>query len=237
MRRLTRWHAVVVASGAIIALVVVVTGVGWVASLRTRSSSYVVTAPVSRVDLRLASGDADIVASSSPAVQVRRTENYAFGHPARERRWLTRGVLHIVSGCPRIVIGSCSASYEVAVPQGVTINVHTGSGGIRMNGVSGDATVGTHSGNVDVEAYCGFHLSAASESGDLTVVTACPPQSLRLQTGSGDAAALVPPGRYRIAALSGGRRQRVTGVTDDPTSAFTITVESGSGAVAVEGGL
>jgi hypothetical protein len=216
---------------------VLVMGVGWVASLHTRTASYSVTASVSRVDLRLASGDADIVASSSPAVQVRRTENYAFGHPARERRWLDRGVLHIVSQCPHIVVGSCSASYEVAVPQGVTIDVQTGGGGIRMNGVSGDATVGTRSGNIDVEAYCGFHLSAESQAGNLTVVTACPPQSLKLQTGSGDAAALVPPGRYRIAAVSGRHRQRVTGVKDDPTSAFTITVDSGSGAVAVEGGL
>jgi Toastrack DUF4097 len=235
--RLSGWHGLVVASGAIVGLVVLVTGVGWVASLHTRSASYAVTAPVSRVDLQLASGNADIVGSSSPAVQVRRTEDYAFGHPARERRWLTRGVLHIVSGCPHIVMGSCSASYEVAVPQGVTITVHTDSGGIRMNGVSGNASVGTRSGNVDVEAYCGFHLSAASDSGNVTVVTACPPQSLRLQTGSGDAAALVPPGRYRIAAVSGGHRERVSGVKDDPGSSFTITVSSGSGAVAVEGGL
>jgi len=226
-----------VASGAIIGLAVLVTGVGWVASLRTRSASYTVTAPVSRVDLQLASGNADIVASSSPAVQVRRTESYAFGHPARERRWTTDGVLHIVSGCPRIVLGSCSASYEVAVPQGVTITVHTNSGGIHVNGVSGNASVRTRSGNVDVEAYCGFHLTAESESGNVTVVTACPPQSLRLQTGSGNAAALVPPGPYRIAAVSGGHRERVTGVKDDPSSVFTITVESGSGAVAVEGGL
>jgi hypothetical protein len=221
----------------LIGLLVLITGVGWVASLHTRTASYAVTVPVSRVDLELASGDADIVASSSPAVQIRRTENYAFGHSAREQRWLSGGILHIVSRCPRIVLGSCSASYEVAVPPGVTINVHTGAGAIRMNGVSGDASLGTRSGNVDVEAYCGFHLAADSESGNLTVVTACPPQSLRLQTGSGDAAALVPPGRYRIAAVSGSRRQRVTGVKDDPTSTFTITVESGRGAVAVEGGL
>ncbi len=237
MRGLRGWHALVIASGAIIAFVVLVTGVGWVASLQSRNASYAVTAPVSQVDLQLASGDADIVASSSPAVQIRRTENYAFGHPAREERWLAGGVLHIVSRCPHIVLGSCSASYEVAVPQGVTINVHTDSGAIRMNGVSGDTTAGTRSGNVDVEAYCGFHLSASSESGNLTVVTACPPQSLRLQTGSGDATALVPPGRYRIAAVSGGHRQRITGVKDDPTSTFTVTVESGSGAVAVQGGL
>ncbi len=237
MRRLRGWQALVAASGAIVGLVVLVTGVGWVASLHSRTVSYAVTAPLRGVELRLASGNADIVASSSPALQVRRTESYAFGHAARERRWMAGGVLHISSGCPRIVVGSCSASYELAVPQGLTVQVRTSAGAIRMNGVSGDATLDTHSGDVDVEAYCGFHLSALSESGSLSVATACTPQSLRLQTGSGYARALVPPGRYRIAAVSGGRRQRVTGVRNDPTAPFTITVESGSGAVAVEGGL
>jgi hypothetical protein len=237
VRRLRGWHALVAASGTLIGLLVLVTGVGWVASLHARSVSYAITAPLSRVDLELASGNADIVASSSPALQVRRTENYAFGHAARERRWVTAGVLHITSACPRIVLGSCSASYELAVPQGVTVQVRTDAGAVRMNGFSGDATVATHSGNVDIEAYCGFHLSALSQSGSLSVATACAPQSLRLQTGSGDAQALVPPGRYRIVAVSGGRRQRVTGVRNDPTAPFTITVESGSGSVAVEGGL
>lgn len=237
MRRLRGWQALVAASGAVIGLVVVVTAVGWATSLNSTLDSYAVTRSLSEVDLQLASGDADVVASSSPAVQVRRTENYAFGRSARERRWMANGVLHIVSRCPHILLGSCSASYELAVPQGVTVHVRTGSGAIRMNGVSGDASLVTRSGNVDVEAYCGFHLSALSVSGDVSVATACPPQSLKLQTSSGDAQALVPPGRYRIVAVSGARRERVTGVRDDPTSVFTITVESGSGSVAVEGGL
>lgn len=237
MRRLRGWNAVVAASAAVIGVAILATAVGWLASLGSRTSSYAVTATLTGVDLQLASGPAEIVGSSSPALQVRRTDSYSFGHTARERRWLAGGVLHIVSRCPRIVLGSCSASYELAVPQGVAVTVHTGSGSIRMNGFNGDASVGTRSGNVDIEAYCGFHLSAVSESGNLYVATACAPQRLRLQTASGDAVALVPPGRYRIGAISGARQQRVTGVRDDPRAPFTIDVDSASGAVAVEGGL
>jgi hypothetical protein len=237
MRRLRGWHAVVAASALVIAIAVLLTGVGWLASLHSRTVSYSVPAPLRSVDLQLSSGQAQIVGSSSPALQVRHTDSYAFGHSARERRWVAGGVLHIVSGCPRIVLGSCSASYELAVPEGMTVSVHTAAGSIRMDGFNGDASVGTRSGDIDIAAYCGFHLWATSESGDLHVTAACPTQRLRLQTGSGDAVALVPPGHYRIAAISGVRRETVSGVTDDPSAPFTITVSSATGAVAVEGGL
>jgi hypothetical protein len=237
MRNLRGWNAVVAASAAVVVLVVIVSGIWWLVSVRSPMASYSVMNQLTQVDLQLSSGDAAIVGSSSPAVQVRRTDSYSFGHSARERRWVRGGVLHITSRCPRIVLGSCSASYELAIPEGVTVHVRTQSGAVSMTGFNGDATVTTGSGDVDVEAYCGFHLSAASGSGNLHVATACTPQSLKLLTGSGDATALVPPGRYRIAATSGERRQRVTGVKDDPTAPFTIVVNSARGAVAVEGGL
>lgn len=237
MRRLRGWNAAVTASAAVIALMALLVGVGWLTSLRSRSVSYAVTAPLTAVDLQVASGGASIEGSSSPALEVRHTDSYAFGHAARERRWMVGSVLHIVSGCPRIVLGSCSASYELAVPQGVSIRVHTDSGAIRINGFNGDASVSTRSGAVNVEAYCGFHLTAVSESGDLHAATACTAQSIRLQTASGDAVALVPPGRYRIGAISGVRREHVSGVTNDPSVPFTIDVDSASGSVSVEGGL
>jgi hypothetical protein len=237
MRGLRGWHAVVAASAVVVALAVLLTGVGWLTSLGSRTVSYSVTATLSRVDVQLGSGQAEIVGSTSPALQVRHTDSDSFGHSARERRWVAGGVLHIVSRCPRIVLGSCSASYEIAVPQGVAVRVRTGSGSIRMDGFNGDANLGTRSGDVDIAAYCGFHLAATSESGSLHVTAACPTQSLRLQTGSGDAAALVPPGHYRIAAISGVRRETVSGVKNDPGAVFTIDVSSASGAVAVEGGL
>jgi hypothetical protein len=237
MRAPRGWPAVVAASALVIGLAVLVTGVGWLASEQSRTVSYSVTSTLSAVDLQLTSGQADVVGSTSPALQVRHTDSYAFGHPAHERRWLAGGVLHIVSSCPRIVLGACSATYELAVPQGVAVHVRTGSGAVRMDGFNGDATIGTRSGDVDIAAYCGFHLAAASESGSLHVTAACPTQSLRLQTASGDAVARVPPGHYRIGAISGVREETVSGVRNDPSAPFTIDVSSASGAVAVEGGL
>jgi hypothetical protein len=231
------WNAAVAASAAIVLLVVLAAGIGWLVSLRSRTITYSVSALVSQVDLQVGSGEAVIVGSSSPTLQVRRTDDYAFGHSARERRWLARGVLHITSACPKTVLGSCSASYELAVPEAVRVSVQTTSGNVRMTGFNGDAAVGTRSGNIDVEAYCGFQLSARSESGNVYVATACAPQSLSLLTASGDATALVPPGRYRIAASAGPGGEHVSGLRPDPTAPFTIAAHSTSGSVSVEGGL
>ncbi len=237
LRDMRGWNAAVAASSAIVVLVVLATGIGWLASLHSHTTTYSVSALVSQVDLQVSSGQAVIVGSSSPSLQVRRTDRFAFGHSARERRWLTGNVLHITSRCPTVVVGSCSASYELAVPEAVAVRVQTKDGNVRMTGFNGDATVATGSGAVDVEAYCGFRLSARSQSGNLYVATACAPQNLSLVTDSGDAVALVPPGRYRIGASGGAGRGQVTGLRSDPTAPFSIDAHSVQGSVTVEGGL
>lgn len=225
------------ASTAIVVLVVVALAIGWLASRRSRTATYSVAAPLSQVNLDVSSGDATIVGSSSSTLQVRRIEDYAFGRAAREQRALSRGVLTISSRCPKIVVGSCSASYELEVPQSVAVEVRTDDGDVRMTGFSGDVSVSTRSGSVDVEAYCGFSLSARSDAGNLHVATACAPQYLDLETGSGDAVALVPPGHYRIGASSGSGQERVGGVVRDDRAPFTIDVHSASGSAEIEGGL
>ena len=231
------WNRAVLASAAIVVLLVLVFGIAWLVTLHSRTTTYTVSTPLRQVDLQLASGQAVIVGGGSTAVQVRRTDHYAFGRTARESRSVTGGVLRIVSRCPRIVVGSCSASYELAVPETVAVRVTTTGGRVRLDGFRGAAALRTGSGSVDVEAYCGFRLSAISGSGDLHVATACAPQSLDLRTGSGNAVALVPPGRYRLSAISGSGKQRVSGVVRDQRAAFSIDVHSGSGLAAVEGGL
>ncbi|MGI8628727.1 MAG: DUF4097 family beta strand repeat-containing protein [Solirubrobacteraceae bacterium] len=221
----------------ILVLVVLPMGIGWLATRHSRVTTYAITEPLTRIELRLSSGTALIVGDSSSIVQVRRTDEISFGHAARERRSLVDGVLRIFSGCPRIVLGSCSSSYELAVPESVTVDVQSTRGDVRLTGFRGGAAVQTRSGNVDVDAYCGFTLSATSVSGNLRVATACAPERLELRSGSGNAIALVPPGRYRIRASSGRGRQRVTGVVSSAMAPFTIDVHSTSGNVAVEGGL
>jgi hypothetical protein len=187
------WSAAVAVSGLVFLLVAVALGIGWLASQSSRTTTYTYSGPVKQVSVQLASGNATIVGSPSPAIEVRRTDHYAFGRHATEERTFENGSLALSSACPRIIVGSCSASYEIAVPETATVEVRTTSGNVHFEGFRGRASVRTGSGNVDAEAYCGFGLSAASGSGNLRVAAACAPQFLQLHTGSGNASAQVPP--------------------------------------------
>jgi putative adhesin len=231
------WHAAVAVSAAIVAIAVLAMGVGWLATLQSKTTQYTISAPLTRVELSLSSGDALIVGTQSTALEVRRTDEYSFGHAAREQRSLAGGILRISSHCPKVVVGSCSASYELAVPETVTVDVHTTEGNVRLTGFRGTAVVQTRAGNVNVDAYCGFDLATITESGDVRIAAACSPAHLRVLTGSGDAVALVPPGRYRINTASGSGPPRVNGVISDPRAPFTIDVRSRSGSVTIGGGL
>jgi hypothetical protein len=232
-----RWHATVGVSSVIVALAVLAMGTGWLVTLQSKTARYSISAPLSRVELALSSGDAVIVGTQSTTLEVRRTDRYSFGHAAREQRSLTGGVLRISSRCPKIVVGSCSASYELAVPETVTVNVHTTAGNVRLTGFRGTATVQTGAGNVNVDAYCGFDLAARTGSGDVRIAAACSPAHLQVRTRSGSAVALVPPGRYRITTSSGDGPPHVNGVIRDPRAPFTIDMRSRSGSVAIGGGI
>jgi Toastrack DUF4097 len=231
------WHTAVAVSAGIVTVVALATGAGWLATLQSKTTRYAISAPLNRVELSLSSGDALIVGTQSTALEVRRTDQYSFGHAAREQRSLAGGVLRISSHCPKVVVGSCSASYELAVPETVTVDVHTTGGNVRLTGFRGTAVVHTRAGNVNVDAYCGFDLAAITGSGDVRIAAACSPAHLQVRTSSGDAVALVPPGRYRINAASGSGPPRVNGVIRDPRAPFTIDMRSGSGSIAIGGGL
>jgi hypothetical protein len=231
------WHAAVWASAAVVTLVVVAVGIGWLATMRSKTTTYSFSAPLTRVDLAMSSGQVLIVGTGSSTLQVRRTDHYAFGHAAREQRSLANGVLRISSHCPRIVVGSCSASYELAVPETVAVSLHTTRGNVRVTGFRGTAAVQTGAGNVDVEAYCGFDLAATTASGNVRIAAACSPQHLEVNTSSGDTTTLVPPGRYRVSASAGAGRPHISGVIRDTRAPFTIDAHSGSGRVAIGGGL
>jgi hypothetical protein len=224
-------------SAATVTLVVLATGVGWLATLHSATSQYAISAPLTHVELSVSSGDALIVGTQSTNLKVRRTDRFSFGHAAREQRSLADGVLRISSHCPKVVLGSCSASYQLAVPETVTVDVQTTAGSIRLTGFRGTAVVQTRAGNVNVDAYCGFDLAAITESGDVRIAAACSPAHLRVRTSSGDAVALVPPGRYRISTASGSSPPRVNGVISDQRAPFTIDMRSRTGSVTIGGGL
>lgn len=225
------------ASIAVVALVGVGLGVGWLASRSVRTDRYSPPASVTRIELDLGAGNAEIVGGRGEQVDVERTDRFAFGHPPTELRSVSGSVLQVVSRCPQIIVGSCSASYRVTVPDDVTVAVRAGAGRVRLDGFRGNATIQTRSGSVSARAFCGVSLTATTGSGDIDVVSACAPEALSLHTTSGNVTALVPPGRYRVTARTTGGQRQVRDVTPSAESPFALDVESRSGDVTVAGGV
>lgn len=210
--------------------------VWWLASAETSVASYAVRGSVNGVTMDLGAADTEIVGGGDrPMVEVRRTDEFAFGRRAESRRSAEGGELTITSRCPRsAVLHVCSARYRVTVPDNVRVTVRTTSGDVRFSGYRGSASVDTGSGNVAVAGFCGFALRARAQSGDVSAGASCALERLELRSSTGDVRAVVPAGRYQVDAETDEGERRVRGVTVAEDAPFQIQALSSAGDVAVE---
>ena len=233
-RRPSLWAWLVAGSTLVLAAPVAAMAVMWITTFEQRTTTYAVREAVSRVELDVGDGDVEILGGGPLRVAVRRQERSAYDHGPRERRSFVDGVLRIESRCPQIVIGNCTADYRLTVPDNVPVHVMQRAGDVRMTSYRGAAEISTESGDILVDAFCGFALRATSDSGHLRVSTVCSPERLELRTTSGDVTAVVPPGRYRVDADTTAGRVRVRGVVPVDDAPWQIQALSATGDVTVE---
>ena len=190
---------------------------------------------VNGITLDLGAADVAIVGGGDrPAVEVRRTDEFAFGHRAQDARRAVAGTLAIRSRCPRTVLGSCAARYRVTVPDTVGVSVRTSAGGVRFSGYRGSAEVDTGMGDVVIAGFCGFALRARSLGGDVTAGASCALERMELSSRTGDVRAVVPPGRYQVDADRDVGSRTVRGVTPADDAPFQVQALSSAGDVTVE---
>lgn len=234
-RRPSPWTWLVAGSATLLLAIALALLVGGMASSETQIATYSVRGAVDEVMLDLANANAVVVGGGSGrAIEVRRTDEFAFGRRAQAGRAVTGGILRLRSRCPATVLSSCSASYRVSVPDNIPVTVRTSSGDVRFSAYRGSASIATTTGNISVGGYCGFRLQARAESGDVAASASCSPERLVLRSGTGDVRAVVPAGRYRIDADTDGGTRRVVGIAPADDAPFQIQALSGSGDVDVE---
>jgi len=226
------WWWLVAASLLVLFVGAAVLAVSWVASQEKLTTSYRVLGDLAGVRLDL--GDADVeIDGGAVAVEVRRVDQFAFGRASTEERAVEAGTLSVVSRCPDQVLRSCRASYRVAVPDNVPIEIKTASGTVTLSGVRASVQVDTGSGDITATGYCGFALRGSSDSGDVDVTSECSADRLELRSRSGDVRAVVPAGRYQIDAQSDSGDTRVRGLTAAEDAPFAIQALSTTGDVSV----
>jgi hypothetical protein len=234
-RRPSAWGWLVGACSLLVGAAILTLFVWWLVSRETTVATYSVRGSINGITLDLGAADAEIVGGGDrPAVEVRRTDRFAFGRRALADRRADGGRLAIRSHCPNTVLAVCSASYRLTVPDNVGVTVRTTSGDVRFTGYRGSAQVDTDTGDIAVNGFCGFALRARAQSGDVTAGASCALERLELRSRTGDVRATVPPGRYQVDADTDVGRRSVRGLTATEDAPFQIQALSSAGDVTVE---
>ena len=234
-RRPSTWGWLVAVSACLVLGSGVTLAVWWLITGERSITTYSVRGTVSGIVLDVGSADAEVAGGGDrPAVEVRRTDEFAFGRRAEARRQASQGILSIHSRCPDAILGACAASYRLTVPDNVPVTVRTTTGNVRFSDYRGSAQIDTGSGDIEVSAFCGFALRAHAQTGTVTAGTACAPERLELRSRTGDVRAVVPPGRYQVDADSDDGDRSVRGVTEAEDAPYQIQALSSAGDVEVE---
>ncbi len=205
----------------------------WAFTRETRTTTYRVLGDV--VGMRLDVGDADVeINGGATAIDVRQVDSFAFGQASNETHTVENGTLSIVSRCPDQVLGSCNASFHIALPDNVPLDIETSSGTIRLTGVRSSVRLSSGSGDITAAGFCGFSFSATSDSGAVRVRSQCSADRLEARSRSGDVTVTVPAGRYAVDTHSDTGDVHLRGLDPVEESGFQIQAQSGTGDVTVE---
>src|SRR6478609_3791573 len=198
---LSPWGRVVVISALLVVGGAVALAVAAVASTKQVRPSFTVEGTVGSLTFDVADGDIEIVGGDRrESVEIQRDERYAFGHRPRVEKQPAPGAFGLRSRCPVSLLGPCSVSYRVVVPDNVALEIRTTRGDVTLRGYRGSASITSTSGRIDIGGYCGNSLDARASAGAITVQADCAPPRMILRTTSGDIRAVMPAGRYDLDA-------------------------------------
>jgi DUF4097 and DUF4098 domain-containing protein YvlB len=238
----------------------VLTGVGWVWTSSSRADAEV-SQPIRTVRVDNDSGNISVHTADVQTSSVHQSFSAHWGN-APDSAYKVEGDTLVLPGCG----WTCSVDYDVTVPRGVavtgktdsgditvdtvsTVDVHAGSGAVRLRNVSGTARAETNSGDVelsdigrDVTAKAdsgAIHgrglrgrVDADADSGDITI-SLDSAQDVHAKAGSGAIQVTVPPDRYRVSGDSGSGGRDIQ-VVQDPAGPHQLDLSTGSGDVTVK---
>src|SRR5947209_4642191 len=151
----------------------------------TKSDTSTVSEPVRRVIVEVASGDVNVTGTTGNTLRLHRSARVRRAHPRFDKQ-LQDGVLRLSSRCNAGWFGACRVDEKLEVPDHTDVEVHSGSGNVRIDRAAAAVDVTTGSGTIDL-IHVGGIVRAHTGSGKVTVDHAS--DDLTLETGSGEIAA------------------------------------------------
>lgn len=160
--------------------------------------------------------------------------------------------LVISAECPAFSTANCSVHYDLNVPRGITLDLNSSTGDLRVSGVDGAITADASAGGIRIEGSAGVvdaHSSAgevkvldsrsrivkaASSAGGVEVTFTEPPSDVIAKSSAGGVDVRLPRGEtlYSVTADSSAGGVRVD-VRTDPQSPNRIVADSSAGGVTV----
>jgi putative adhesin len=222
------------------------------ASTRTVSAQRSLRFGGNRLIIDVGSSDLRLVPGGGPGLSVRRWLSGTAAKPGHSSWTLAGDTLRLSINCTGLVL-SCGSRFQVALAPGVSVVVHSGSGAVSVDGLTGPVVIDSDSGSVQVTGTSG-PLEISTGSGDITgsairspsvrtrsdqgsadIGFAAAPRLAEISCGSGNATARVPTAghRYRVHVSSGTGTAR-SRVPDDSRSASIVRVTSGQGSAEVQ---
>jgi hypothetical protein len=127
---------------------------------------------------------------------------------------------------------TCRADVDARVPAGVHVTAETAFGDVTVTGPVGHVDLETGSGGVRAEGIRG-RAAVAARSGDVDLRFAAVTDDVEVETSSGDVTIHVPAGAYRIEADTGAGEVTLRGVRHDDAASARIVVDTTAGDVLI----
>ncbi|GAA0623446.1 DUF4097 family beta strand repeat-containing protein [Streptomyces crystallinus] len=211
--------------------------------------------PVRAVEVDSGSAELTVAPGADGEVRIQERLSWSLRKPKVRKEW-DGDTLKLRPECDgRFALTSlgCSVQLDLTVPAGVGLKVRSGSGTVRVSGLTGPITVDGGSGSVKLYGVRGpldasvgsgsFSATAIgsaeaevhSGSGHAEVEFVTPPRKVTASTGSGGVDLFVPAGsRYRIEGKRGSGTRDIDESLRDPASYRLIDVSVGSGTATVD---
>lgn len=234
---------------AISVVLVVVGGLGLLRAVGGERTITEVLPAAGTVVVTTGSGDVDLVASDREDVSVRLEARQTWPRRVTLETDESGGTLTLSTECSGVALplSQCSGNLVVELPPDVAAQVETGSGEVRLGGVTGDVAVQTGSGDVVVSGASG-RLTLRTGSGDvevdglgrsggtlrtgsgsIEVMAEDEPDELAAETGSGNVLIVLPGDTPYAVDVETGSGEEDIQVATDPDSDHRIVARTGSG--------
>jgi len=237
--------------GALISLVTIAYGVTAIVaegSQAVERLAFTIEPTGATFTVQTDTGDITVRPSDDDRVHVVRTASFGGRRPAFVEQPNGSGDRLVANCGAHWFMSDCSVDYEVAVPDGMSLQLRTDTGDVLANGVDGALDAASSTGDVEVRGVAGplmLHSSTgdvnadavrsdsvdvSSSTGDVTVRFADEPNAVSATSNTGDVSLYLPDGPYALTTDSD-TGDVVLDVPSDPDSARTVLARTDTGDV------